>query len=375
MRSEIILTHRSPEKNDGQYRYWSEIWQETVGQESHSYFLSWPWLSHWLKNLPAEVDIFFVQLEHEGGRAVCFLGHKKEKRHFFINSNSFYLHYTGQSPYDDLTLEYNQLPGYGQGSGMLSSLLLALPNGWDEFHLPALDATRFPAFLLEGKLTGYQVLTKYKSASHFVDLSKVRNSVSYLALLSRNTRGHIRRAKKKLAQMGTLRLEAANDQTAALKMFADMVEMHQYNWQQRGLHGAFNNPWFNEFHRSLIGCRFETGEIQLLRILCGDETVGCLYNFVYKGVVHYYQSGFNYKKFGELKPGLVSHAMTIPYNAKLGHKIYDFLAGDSQYKKSLSTDANQLVWCCIQKPRLRFKIENLAKSAKAWIRGRKSRKH
>ena len=112
--------------------------------------------------------------------------------------------------------------------------------------------------------------------------------------------------------------------------------------------------------------------MQLLRITCGKKTLGCLYNFVSQGMVYYYQSGFNYPDFGRFKPGLVCHALAIPYNAAQGHKTYDFLVGDSQYKKSLSTHANQLVWCTIQKPRLRFKLEGLAKAAKAWFREQKS---
>ena len=75
--------------------------------------------------------------------------------------------------------------------------------------------------------------------------------------------------------------------------------------------------------------------------------------------------------FVGLSPGSVCHALVIPYNAAQGHKTYDLLVGDSQYKKSLSTHANQLVWYTIQKPRLRFKLEGLAKAAKAWLKEQK----
>ena len=96
--------------------------------------------------------------------------------------------------------------------------------------------------------------------------------------------------------------------------------------------------------------------------------MGCLYNFIYQGVVHFYQSGFNYSDFSHFKPGLVCHSLAIPLNADLNHKIYDFLASNVQYKRSLSTHTNHLVWYTIQKPRLRFKLEKLAKVTKRLLK-------
>ena len=101
------------------------------------------------------------------------------------------------------------------------------------------------------------------------------------------------------------------------------------------------------FIKTIINRRFDAGEIQLLHILCGEETLGCIYNFVYQGVVYHYQNGFNYERFSN-SPGIVSLALAIPYNAAQGHKIFDFMAGDSEYKRSLSTDKKMMQWYVIQ---------------------------
>ena len=41
-----------------------------------------------------------------------------------------------------------------------------------------------------------------------------------------------------------------------------------------------------------------------------------------------------------------------------GVLIYDFMAGDSQYKRQLSNHQTQLCWLVLQRPRLKFKIED-----------------
>jgi CelD/BcsL family acetyltransferase involved in cellulose biosynthesis len=77
---------------------------------------------------------------------------------------------------------------------------------------------------------------------------------------------------------------------------------------------------------------FPRGAIQVLRA----EGVGVLYNFVDRGRVYFYQSGFHYSPDNRLKPGLVMHYLAVEHclsNPELAE--YDFLAGDSQYKRSL----------------------------------------
>ena len=365
----IEITKRSKLLLDSGLEDWRDIWLLGLKDQSHSYFLSWPWIEHWLNKLPLDIEVDFLVVEANGSRAVCMLGHRKEARHGFINSDSYYLHYAGQPCFDSITLECNQILAENPGPQLLRAILDALPKGWDELHLPALDVSCFPANCLGQRIAGYRVQQHQQLACYFVDLTAVSEKQdSYLILLSKNTRSNIRRARKGLSKLGPLRLISADKVESALAFYEDLVAMHQESWQKRGEPGAFANNWLKDFHKSLIESRFTAGEIQLLRIVCGEETVGCLYNFVCQGKVYYYQSGFNYRDFGKYKPGLICHSLAIPYNASLGHRTYNFLAGDSQYKKSLSTDADQMVWCTIQKPRLSFKFEQLAKSVKARFR-------
>ena len=100
--------------------------------------------------------------------------------------------------------------------------------------------------------------------------------------------------------------------------------------------------------------------MQLLKISSGDEDVGYLYNFVHNKIVYAYQSGFIYIKQAKYKPGLVSHYLAIQYNIQVCNDRYDFLAGDNQYKRSMSTSTASMYWLIIQRPSIKYFLEEMS---------------
>src|SRR5439155_24981132 len=121
----------------------------------------------------------------------------------------------------------------------------------------------------------------------------------------------------------------------------------------RGRSGSFASRFFEDFHRDLVRNRFAAGEVQLLRIAAGAVTVGYLYNFVHRGRVYYYQSGFAYPDRPAIKPGLVCHAAAAQWNIARGAETYDLLAADRPFKRSLATNPGEMLWLTVQKDRLR----------------------
>ena len=163
---------------------------------------------------------------------------------------------------------------------------------------------------------------------------------------------------------GPLRLQAAQTVEDALDMLGELKGLHQAYWTRRGHAGSFARGFFESFHHDLISKRFDAGEIQLLRISAGEKLIGCLYNFVKDGRVYAYQSGFDYDADRRLKPGLVSHCLAVRHNLAQGALIYDFMAGDSRYKRSLGTDSHSLYWLVVQRPVVRLRLENVLRAIK-----------
>jgi CelD/BcsL family acetyltransferase involved in cellulose biosynthesis len=351
-----------------------DVWCALEAASPPPYFLSWAWVETWLDSLPASAEVALCVARRAGAPvAAFFLGARTRWRRGVLRSRELHWNMTGYDDYDEICIEYNGMVHDG-APPPLPEIVARLPGGWDELYLPALDADGPIARGLAGlsaDLAPLRVRTDGRIPAPTVDLVKVRDGGDYLKLLGGSTRSQIRRSQKLYGARGKLALEVAASPEQARSVFDELVALHRRAWRDRGQAGAFV-PFVDDFHRRLIERRFAAGEIQLLRVRAGDTTVGCLYNFVWRGDVLFYQSGLAYETDGKLKPGLVCHALAIDRAARAGHRWYDFLAGESRYKQSLATDARALVWARIQQPRLRFALEDLARSLRDRVRARRA---
>jgi CelD/BcsL family acetyltransferase involved in cellulose biosynthesis len=79
-----------------------------------------------------------------------------------------------------------------------------------------------------------------------------------------------------------------------------------------------------------------------------------------------YQSGFDYELLRQTdgRPGLVTHTLAVSHNARLGHDTYDLLAGTAQYKASLASSQESMVWAEVHRITLAFRLEEALRDAK-----------
>lgn len=344
-----------------------EIWCGLEATSRPAYFLAWPWVETWLDALPASAPIALHVIRRAGAPSCAFfLGERTAWRHRVLRSRALYWNQTGLPDYDEICIEYNGMVHDGSPPP-IAEIIGQLPGGWDELYLPALDAESPIARLVDRPVPLWTKIDRVPCP--LVELGRVRDAGDYLKVLGGSTRSQIRRSQKLYGARGKLALEVAASPAQALAFFDELVELHRRAWSERGSAGAFV-PFVHAFHRRLIEHRHAAGEVQLLRVRAGDTTIGCLYNFVWQGDVLFYQSGLAYESNPKLKPGLVCHALAVEHAARAGHARYDFLAGQSRYKQSLATGARELVWIRLQQPRLRFALENAARSARDYVRAR-----
>jgi hypothetical protein len=321
-------------------------------------------MENWLATLPPQSGVKLLVVGD--GEAACFLGRRAFLRNRVVPTRGLFLNGTGHPDFDEICLEHN---GWLARRGFsLRQLIDALPRGWDELFLDAVDRP----FLDGGPRWPSRVVVRKSTACHFVNLEKVRAANNdYLSLLAGDMRSQIKRSIKLYEKRAPITLEEARDAAQARSIYDEMVALHQKTWTDRGEAGAFALPYLKKFHDRLIAERLAHGEIQLLRVRAGEATIGCLYNFVWNGVVSFYQSGVVYETDNKLKPGLVSHVEAVRQNAAGGRRVYDFLAGEARYKRSLATDSTEMVWATVQKPRLRFFVEDQARKLREKWRTRK----
>jgi len=320
-------------------------------------------MESWIQSLDTPEKIYFVLLIKDGiPVSCCFLGVKRGFKHKIIYRTRAYLNETGQDEIDDLTIEYNSplgLPDRFPIELLFKSKVFAQV---EELLLSGVPESFYTALSTPD---GFALSRKRKISSHFVDLDEVRKSGrTYLEFLSPNKRSQIKRSLKHFGEVGDVEISEATTSSQALAILSELIELHQKSWNAKGQPGAFASDYARRFHNNLVRSRFDCGEIQLLSISSNQKTIGCIYNFVYNGSVLYYQSGLNFEDSNVSRPGLVCHYKAINYNYQKGHSRYNFLAGDSQYKRSLSTNSDNLYYLTMTRIDWKYRIEKWFRSLK-----------
>lgn len=346
-------------------------WRDLEARADCSFFTSWSWIGCWLENLPATLEskLLRAQIGTQAVGLAIFVP-RKVHRHKVLSSRALYLHATGDVQFDALTMESNGLlvdraRADAVAQRMIEYLVTDCPK-WEEFFLEATSIPLAPAF--EGTTLR---LRRWERPTYYIDLVRIGLGDSdHYGLLRPKVRNQIRRSIKAYAEHGVVRARAAADLPQAIEFFDRMKALHQANWVAKGLPGAFASAFVCRFHNRLISRCFDRGEIQLLLVEAGGRPIGYLYNFVHRGVVSNYQSGIDYGLAAiNNSPGLVAHFLCARFNASAGHRVYDLMMGDHEYKKRICTDTGTLYWTVVQRLRLKFRVEDALRSLKAqWLK-------
>lgn len=347
------------------------LWIDLERRSDCSFYQTWAWIGCWLRQLPhrfrPQAIVARVGDETVG---LGIFNSKRKLRHRMVFSKGLYLGQTGEPDYDHISIEHN---GFLVDRTMEETVTRRCIEGlaalgedqWSEFFVSGVNASRAALYRQIAADLGFTAVSRRRAPYHIVDLEAIRQgSGDYLQTLSRNTRYQVRRAVRLYQDDGALTLDTARDLDQAFAYFADLGGLHQSYWRSKGQTGSFAFPFWKQFHEALIEERFDAGEIQLVRVAAGDQSVGYLYNFVKDAVVYCCQSGFTYDADPKRKPGLVCHALAIQHNLEQEAKVYDFLAGEGQHKQSLCTYTSEMDWLVIRRDYLRFRIEDRLRSWK-----------
>jgi hypothetical protein len=355
------------------------VWRDLERRSSGRFFVSWAWIGVWLANLPHDWPLRLIRAERFGktvGLGILAGGEPKKIWNIPYCATE-HLHETGVREID-MVIEHNDFllnASYENEvrSAMIGHWLdsvekvseLGVPGtsqaGWksDEIDHERHDMKRFDMTM----------------KSHAMDLEVVRRvGGDPVTILDARTRAKIRRAMREYAQLGELRIATAATIIEALEWLDSLEMLHQKRWTAKGESGCFSNPRFLLFHRMMIARNHENGSATVMRINVGDAALGYLYGFSDKQRFYVYQCGFDYEMVERNSmPGLVCHVMAMRHLAETGLQLYDFMAGFSGYKSSLSNVEENMTWTIFRSESLRFRVVEYARPAIARIHHHKKR--
>lgn len=373
----------------------SRLFQVNSAARNVSFFVSETWLSVWLSELSKcgvkESEWPVLSAVLCGSKSVMSaLVSRRVDRSGILPLNVGYVNETGLMKYDDIVIERNGfLFDSNLEAGAVSATELLGSLNVNLLKINNISDSQLSLFSSCVRTDGCILISRSKP-SYFIDLNKVREGDGYLSLLSANKRRQIKRSMSLYTEQGELRVEQASTIEQAGQFFDELVLLHQKEWLARGNSGAFSNPFILDMQRSLIYEGVDSGLVRIFRVSLKNngcdkhhemnKPVGVIYGFMSEGDFLYYQSGFEYSSDNRLKPGLTCHALLVGHLAKENVQKYDFLAGRSPYKKSLSTDFYLMHDVGLYDNRFKSKVNINSKKLKSylkgvWVRFRGSRKN
>lgn len=340
-----------------------QAWLDLQDRADCSYFLSWGWIGTWLQQIAIALRPVVVRVWH--GKQMVGLSvfvPRDIKRRIMFRASALFLN---EYPFDhkNMVIEYNGLlAARGHESAVYAETVGHLLRDFkhcDEFHFGAL-ADVAGRSLEKAAVRELTLYVNKESVAWQADLRGLDAGIdSYLATLSSNARGQIRRAIRLYGQESSMHVYEARDVKQAKDFFERLKVLHTKQWQIRGKGGAFANSCWENFHRSLIQARFDMGEVQLLKLTHAGGELGYIYNHIWRKHVYMQQTGFSISADNRMKPGYVAHTLAMQHNLDRGMHLYDFMHGDARYKRTLSNRSQSLCWTVLQRRKMKFSLEEL----------------
>ncbi len=333
-------------------------WRLLEATAGSSPFTSWEWVSTWLATLPATIrPLLFRAEDDQGLLALALLVIAKSRLARTFAGGGVHMQETGIAAFDDLTIEYGGLLARpGDESLAYAALLHRLSHSRLRHRELRIPASQHAAFVHAAFSPDWSAWRTQSSPVYFIDLTCLGEK-NYLHCLSSSTRYDVRRTLRAYTAHGDIRLEFASSVGAALQWFAGLESLHQKHWQAKGRAGAFQHDYFRHFHRELIRTSFASGLPRLARLHAGDWMLGYYYHLIYRRNVYCYNGGLDYSApTKHHRPGYLMHLKAIERAIADGCGIYDFLASEAFYKKTLSTWCTRVDWIALAPSTLRNRL-------------------
>ncbi len=344
-----------------------EIWQTLEARiDGGGLACSWDWTSVWLDHYGDVVPHrFAVGMAGDAACAVVLVTGGIGRSRGPFKLRTVHLGTAGEPRGEGVFVEYNRvLVDPDHRAAFADALMRDLREdpSWHQLELDGFAPEDAEAFLRAEPLLEYR-----RVPCPTMDLRSVESAErSVLAALKSATRRKVRRS---LEGLGEIETEWADTPEQALDILDELMQLHQRRWTSVGESGVFASPRFADFHRELIPRLLPKSAVILFRVRARGETVGCLYHFVERGRVLFYQSGLAPFSNRQITPGFVAFASCMQACLERGLTEYDFLGGDSRYKRDLSTTTRELVWATGRRPALRWRLLDALARIRDRLRG------
>lgn len=319
-----------------------DTWQQVEAHvDGGGLTCSWAWTETWLNAYGDAVPHQFAVGVRQGTPcAMALVTRQTERIKGILPIRTLHLGTAGEPAGSGVWVEYNRLLVRDEDRASFARGLMETIRGlrgWDELRLDGFAADDARALASQEPR-----LVVQRAVCPTVDLGRAAAHGGDVLSMLRS--GVQRKVRQSLRVAGPLEASFAATVEEALEIFNELVTLHQRRWTASGQPGAFAHPRTVQFHRALIPRLFLRDAALLFRVRTSERTLGCLYHFVERGNVLFYQSGVAEFPDNRIRPGYLLHALCMQACYERAWQDYNFLEGDSGYKREFATVERELVW-------------------------------
>lgn len=199
-----------------------------------------------------------------------------------------------------------------------------------------LDFCNIPetASLLEGfraalEAVGLSVSVKEQDVCPVIELPD--SFADYVQNLDKKQRHELRRKMRKIDGLGDgVEWYIVDDRHDLATETAHFLALMRSASEEKA--SFLENEQHVAFFEAMVPLMFEKGWLQMAFIKLEDAYAAAYLNFVYNNEVLVYNSGLDIEVSKTLSPGIALLGYLIRHAIENGHKRFDFLRGDEQYK-------------------------------------------
>lgn len=305
------------------------IWNNLlVKSRAKSVFLTWEWIETWWRTYHSGFDLLVLIAFEDGaacGIAPLIVRKGPNPRLEFFGQNKAYGEYLDFIV--PISREDKVTPALCRKITELHE-----QGKWQRMNLAVMleDSPNFSLIADSFRENGFEI--DKSPERHCPYLEFPASWEQYIALKSDKLRKQIEYNERRLTRCGKLTIEFPNDISEVDDFYNDFVNLHNQRWAK-----PMDEVFFN-FHRRIAHQLFPLNRLLLARLRVGQTIVAAKYDFIFDNKVWGYQGGW-LNEFSKMEVGSVLLCEIFKYCINQGIREYDFLEGDSWYKRRWSTSS------------------------------------
>lgn len=304
---------------------WNELLHKSI---SDTLFLTFEWQTTWWQCLGSG-DVCIISVREDDGTLAGILPLFRDSQPDGTSHPVITLSLIGCVDVSDYL---DAIVAKGRQSDVYRALIETIKRpdfpAWDRIQfctLPASSPTN-TEFRAIAEAHGLSTEWRLHDVSPVIELPASWDD--YLAALDKKQRHEIRRKLRRIEELNG-RWSAVRSGDGLDTAVADFVGLHKKSQPDKHL---FMDRRMEQFFYEMARVCAAQGWLQLEFLEIEEKRTASIFSFVYRNEVLVYNSGYDPDQYSNLSPGVALFAYSIRQAILAGHRVYDFLRGDEEYK-------------------------------------------